>query len=184
MVEHLAYRVASRSGGIEFREYPKTVLARVNGMSDGEAFGLLLDYISGSNDSSSRIAMTAPVVSGGETPERLPMTAPVVSAAGWFSFVMPTGREVDTLPGPKDGRVDIVEVPERTVAALRFRGRANRMQVSAMEAELFGALRRQNIRITGTPFLMRYNPPFVPGFLRRNEVGVEVALGEGDGRDG
>ncbi len=26
----------------------------------------------------------------------------------------------------------------------------------------------------GEPFLMRYNPPFTPGFLRRNEIGIEI----------
>ena len=36
------------------------------------------------------------------------------------------------------------------------------------------ALEEAKISIVGTPFLMRYNPPFTPGFLRRNEVGVEI----------
>ncbi|NLH26447.1 MAG: heme-binding protein, partial [Methanomicrobiales archaeon] len=26
----------------------------------------------------------------------------------------------------------------------------------------------------GRPFLMRYNAPYTPGFMRRNEVGVEI----------
>jgi hypothetical protein len=26
----------------------------------------------------------------------------------------------------------------------------------------------------GQPFLMRYDTPWMPGFLRRNEVGIEI----------
>ena len=175
MVERVKYSVVSRVGGIELRDYPAIVLATVAGKSDYEAFGLLFDYIGGGNSSSSRIAMTAPVVSSSGTPEKLPMTTPVVSSQGSFSFVMPAGRAADTLPQPSDGRIAIVEVPKRTVAVLRFRGRTSRDEVAEKETELLGSLRQNGIRTLGRPFLMRYNPPFTPGFLRRNEVGVEVA---------
>lgn len=176
MVERVEYSVASRSRGVEFRDYPVIALATVRGMSDDEAFGLLFDYISGGNDSSSRIAMTAPVLSKTVVSEELPMSAPVVSSVGSFSFVMPSGRKASTLPVPKDKRIAVADVPERTVAVLRFRGRARPDQITTKEAELLGLLRHKRIRVVGRPFLMRYNPPFVPGFLRRNEVGVEVAL--------
>ena len=176
MVERIEYSVASRSGSVEFRNYPAIALATVKGMSDDEAFGLLFDYISGYNDSSSRIAMTAPVLSATVVSEELPMSAPVVSSAGSLSFVMPSGRKAGTLPVPRDKRIAITDLPMRTVAVLRFRGRASSNQVAAKEAELLGMLRQKRMRIVGRPFLMRYNPPFMPGFLRRNEVGVEVTL--------
>ncbi|UCE45511.1 MAG: heme-binding protein [Methanobacteriota archaeon] len=176
MVERVEYSVATRSGSLEFRDYPAIALATVRGMSDNEAFGLLFDYISGDNDSSSRIAMTAPVLSGAVPSEGLPMTAPVVSSVGSLSFVMPSGRKASTLPSPRDKRISITDVSKRAVAVLRFRGRASPEQVATKEAELLDLLRQSRIRTVGSPFLMRYNPPFIPGFLRRNEVGVEVAL--------
>lgn len=175
----MKYSVLSRRGDIEIRGYREMVLATVSGLSDDEAFGLLFDYISGNNSSSQRIPMTAPVVSGAGTSEELPMTAPVVSSPGSFSFVMPAGRDASSLPTPKDGRVFVVEVPERTIAALRFRGRANAKQTRAKEAQLLDEVKRMGVSYAGKPFLMRYNPPFIPGFLRRNEVGVEVRPRDG-----
>jgi hypothetical protein len=35
-------------------------------------------------------------------------------------------------------------------------------------------IENQNIQVKGNPILMRYNSPFTPGFLRRNEVAVEI----------
>ena len=179
MVESVKYSVVSRRGDVEIRGYREMVLATVSGLNDNDAFGLLFDYISGNNSSSQRIPMTTPVVSGAETSEELPMTAPVVSSPGSFSFVMPAGRDARSLPKPKDGRVVVVEVPERTIAVLRFRGRANARQTKAKEAQLLDELRRMGISNAGKPFLMRYNPPFIPGIFRRNEVAVEVEFMEG-----
>lgn len=163
MVESAKYSVVSRRGDVEIRRYREMALATVSGLSDDDAFGLLFDYISGNNSSS----------------QGIPMTAPVVSSSGSLSFVMPTGRDASSLPTPKDGRVSVVEVPERTIAALRFRGRASTRRTSVREAQLLDELRRMGISTAGEPFLMRYNPPFVPGFLRRNEVGIEAQLRDG-----
>jgi len=38
---------------------------------------------------------------------------------------------------------------------------------------LFDTLEEHELRVLGSVFLMRYNAPFTPGFMRRNEVGVE-----------
>ena len=40
--------------------------------------------------------------------------------------------------------------------------------------ELIAILKTHKIQIKGEPVLMRYNSPFTPGFLRRNEVAVEI----------
>lgn len=174
MVERVEYAVISRSGKVELRRYPRMTLATVEGMGDYDAFRLLFDFINGGNSSARRIAMTTPVMSARGPSEWLPMTSPVVSSARSFSFVMPEGRDADSLPVPDDRRIAIVGVPERTVATLRFRGRARAGHVAARELELLEELRMRGLRPSGQTFLMRYNPPFVPGFLRRNEVGVEL----------
>jgi|GEM_PF-1779087 len=80
----------------------------------------------------------------------------------------------EDVPEPLDSRVSIREVPSRELAVIRFRGRAQDRDVSSVRERLFAALREAGIPTVGTPFLMRYNSPFTPGFLRRNEVGVEV----------
>ena len=179
MVEHVKYSVVLREGDIEFRDYPRVAMATVSGLADDEAFGLLFDYIRGANDSSSQISMTAPVLSGSMRSEELTMTAPVVSSPGSFSFIMPAGRLSDALPAPKDQRIAIVNIDERTLAVLRFRGRTSARQLTAKQAELFGSLKRKGIQTVGSPFLMRYNPPFIPGVFRRNEVAVEVRRPKG-----
>ena len=119
--------------------------------------------------------MTAPVVSALAGAESIPMTAPVISGDNRFSFVLPASYTMETAPIPIDRHVELVPVPARTVAAVRFRGRATPHSVRHRIEALLEGLRGAGIRTVGSPFLMRYNPPYTPGFLRRNEIGVEVA---------
>jgi len=117
MVEQAKYEVQKKIGKIEIRRYPRLVIARVDGYGDG-GFNLLFSFITGNNRQKSDIAMTAPVVS-----EEIAMTAPVLSEKGSIAFIMPEGFTLETNPEPLDDRVKILELPERTVAALRFSGR-------------------------------------------------------------
>jgi hypothetical protein len=57
---------------------------------------------------------------------------------------------------------------------IRFHGRACTEEVAGVRARLLRILGEQRIATSKEPFLMRYNAPFTPGFLRRNEVGVEI----------
>ena len=169
MVETPSYEVVERIDDVEIRLYPKMILATVSG--DAVApFRALFNYISGDNSGRSKISMTAPVI----TPERIDMTAPVISGGDSMSFVVPSKYTMESVPLPTDGRVRVHEVPERKLAVIRFRGWARNGSVEKQKARLLSILRENGVETTGAPSLLRYNSPWTPGFMRRNEIAVEV----------
>ncbi|HEX9909001.1 MAG TPA: heme-binding protein [Thermoplasmata archaeon] len=174
MTESVAYDVVRRIGRIEVRKYPSVLLATVEGQDDDEAFGILFQFISGGNVARRKVAMTVPVVSKAPSSERMAMTAPVISGKRTFSFAMPSEYTARTVPKPVDDRIRMIEIPERTVAALSFSGRSTDDMANRKAAELASVLKANGVRVKGESFLMRYNSPFMPGFLRRNEVAVEI----------
>jgi hypothetical protein len=168
--ETIPYSIKGTTGEIEFRHYPELVLATVDTTEDNAGFNLLFAYISGSNKPQEKIPMTAPVI----TSQKIPMTAPVVSDAATMSFVMPAGSKREDIPDPLDSRVRIVTIPERDIAVIRFTGYASPQEVDAVTSRLQEGLKNERIGTAGQPFLMRYDSPWTPGFLRRNEVGIEI----------
>ncbi len=114
--------------------------------------------------------MTAPVV----TPEKITMTTPVLTRENYMAFVIPSSYTKDTVPTPSNPLVRIEVQPEKTMAVLRFSGRTHESTVKKYTHILLSTLKNKNIQAKGEPILMRYNSPFTPGFLRRNEVAVEI----------
>ncbi len=166
----IPYAVTGKTGEIEFRHYPELVLATVDTAGDDYGFNLLFAYISGGNKPREKIPMTAPVI----TSQKIPMTAPVVSDAASMSFVMPAGTTREETPDPLDSQVRIVTIPERDIAVIRFSGYAPPDEVDAATSRLQDGLKNGGIVTTGQPFLMRYDSPWTPGFMRRNEVAIEI----------
>ena len=116
--------------------------------------------------------MTTPVI----TPEKIEMTSPVINREDAMSFVLPSKYTMETTPIPNDEKVTIEELPPRKVAAIRFRGYAREKDVEKHTSELLETLSREGIQVIGPPIIMRYNAPYTPGFMRRNEVAVEIEL--------
>jgi hypothetical protein len=174
MTSTVEYKLVRKVGPVEIREYPSLTLATVLAESDDSAFSILFEYISGNNEPNQRIAMTAPVISKRPVGERIAMTSPVISKEGSFSFIVPSTYDVNTAPHPKDPRIIMERIPPRTLAVIRFSGRAQARAVSAEEQMLLDALQKENVQTRGQVFLMRYNSPFTPGFLRHNELGIEI----------
>jgi hypothetical protein len=114
--------------------------------------------------------MTAPVI----TSEKIKMTAPVVSDANSFSFVMPLEYKLEEIPEPLDPDIVVQKIPARKLAVIRFRGYAREKSVNEVKSRLSSLLQKNGILTIGELFLMRYNPPWTPGFMRRNEVGIEI----------
>jgi len=91
-----------------------------------------------------------------------------------MSFIVPAEYNLESVPMPTDERVRIHEVPERTIAVIRFRGWARQKSVEKQQAKLIAVLQAKGVETVGTPFLMRYNAPYTPGFMRRNEIAIEI----------
>jgi hypothetical protein len=170
MTETLAYDITGKIGEIEFHKYPDIVLATVRDFKDDSGFNLLFKYITGNNQARGKISMTAPVI----TSEQITMTAPVVTDEQSMSFVMPAGKTRGDLPDPLDNRIQITTLPSREIAVIRFRGYAKKIDVDDIKLRLLNGLNKAGVITRGLFFLMRYNPPWTPGFLRRNEVGIEI----------
>ena len=87
---------------------------------------------------------------------------------------------LDTLPLPQNPEVRIVSRPARVMAVRRYSGTWSEARYQEHERELLSALRDDSIEAVGAPVFARYNAPFTPWFLRRNEVMVEVDWLEAD----
>jgi hypothetical protein len=160
-LEEPAYKLLLSSGNVEFRAYEPYIVAEVSirgAAADRQAFQILADYIFGGNKSGEKMAMTAPVESHG----------------GNYAFVMENRFSMEELPEPNDERVQLRVKPARIVAVRRFSGRWSERNIANNEAQLLAELASLGIETTAPPELARYNSPFTPWFLRRNEIIVPV----------
>merc|ERR1711959_443733 len=188
-VETPPYQVVRKCGGYEIRKYQPSVAAEVfvdvkdqfSREGGGKGFRPLAKYIGafGTPENVSRSPEEATKA------EKIAMTAPVVTTKSddqsdgggyWMQFIMPSKWTLETLPTPTDPNVKLKPIPERFVAAKFFSGRANDAMVKSKEAALLECLARDGIIVTegAKPELARYNDPFTPGFLRTNEVWVQI----------
>lgn len=182
-IEEPQYRVLEKSGNFELRQYQSYIEAETLVEGDfsevgNEGFRRLVAYIKGENRKKQGIPMTAPVTQEAAS-EKIPMTAPVgqekVPGKWRITFVMPSSYTMSTLPEPLDPRISLVEIPGRLMAVIRYSGTWSQARYAAKERELREFIKEKSLKIVGEPLWARYNPPFVPWFLRRNEVMIPVA---------
>jgi hypothetical protein len=186
-IEEAPYTVVERAGAFEIRDYAPHVLAEtvVNGAfkdAGNQAFRRLFRYISGENSSRESVAMTAPVSQEARS-ERIAMTAPVeqqLLEEKWLvSFTMPASYTLETLPEPRDPQVTLRQVPARRMAALRYSGVWSEKSFLRHKRALERWLQERGLGSVGAPVWARYNSPFAPWFVRRNEILVPVDANAG-----
>ena len=163
MTEERKYTRVEKIGSIEIRKYEACVLADVVVNSEYRTAGNigfrpLVSYIS-----QNQIAMTAPVIQEEK-----------VAGSCTVSFVMPADKNIDNLPIPANSKVSLRESREHYAAALRFAGITSGPRVKEKERILREALTQLGIKAKGKVQLARFNPPWTPGFLRHNEVILEI----------
>ena len=182
-IEEPAYGVERTIGDVEVRLYAPYVVAEVvlpGSANDAgnDAFRILAGYIFGKNTGDRTLAMTAPVTQAA-VPVKLEMAAPVTQTAapgGWIvQFVLPRGVTLATAPEPVDDRVKLRDVPGERVAVIRYSGTWSQANYDEHLALLRTALRSAGLTASGEPLLARYDPPFKPWFLRRNEIWLHLS---------
>jgi len=87
---------------------------------------------------------------------------------------MPAKYTLDTLPEPDDKRIKFEEVKNERVASLRFKRRVKEKLARQKIEELKKWLEKNNIQPKSNFIVAQYNNPAVPGFLRRNEILVDI----------
>ena len=196
MVETPSYKLEKKEDGFEIRTYAAYILAQVDVESDFDGalrngFEILAHYIFGGNRKKESISMTAPVseekVSGSEeipmmapvTSEKISMTAPVTEEQAGervhrVSFAMPSRFTLETLPEPLDKRITFTVVESRKTAATRFSGRVHEKLAAQKTEELSDWLVRNGIVPKSNFVVALYNPPFIPGIFRRNEIILDI----------
>ena len=184
-IEEAAYTVVIKDEKFEIRDYAPHILAETFVEGDFEeagnkAFNVLFGYISGDNRSREKVAMTAPVTQEPKG-EKIKMTAPVgqqrVQERWAVSFMMPASYTLETLPEPDDPKVTLRQVPARRMAAVRYSGFWNEKGYLRYKLELESWINENGLTIVGDPIWARYNAPFTPWFMRRNEILIPVDAG-------
>lgn len=121
--------------------------------------------------------MTAPV-SQKPASEKIAMTAPVSQTGEngrWrITFTMPSTYTLETLPTPDDDRVVLREEKEKTVAVIRYSGTWRKKRYEDHAQKLMDWISIMGWTVDGAPVWARYNPPFTPWFVRRNEILIPV----------
>lgn len=163
-IEKPDYEVILKEGDFEIRQYKPMIIAlsKEENLRGGSGFNKLFGYISGKNKAQEKISMTAPVWNDLDKEN---MT---------IAFVMPKNYDLENLPEPQDSGVVLVEKPSRRMAALRFSGNARPSTINEKTEQLLKWMNDKNLTGLGMVELARYNPPFIPGFLKRNEVLMEI----------
>jgi hypothetical protein len=165
--EQQQYTVVLTEKNFEIRFYPSATLATVNSNAKSyrdlanPGFRRLAGYIFGGNETSKKIAMTAPV------------HMDINGSGSSMSFVMPSSYNTENLPKPNDPGVIIHQTDDEYVAVIRFGGYASDKDIKKYSGRLQDMLEEKGITAQGNARFLGYNPPY-QFFGRRNEIVIPV----------
>jgi hypothetical protein len=168
MTQLQPYEVLSKHKGFELRKYPAGMQIETQAKGDfvragNLGFGPLIGFISGNNKKGQSIAMTAPVIQESTGPK-----------THLVRFVLPENMRSTEVPDSLDPGVKIIEVPGHLAAARRFSGSWNQERFELEGKKLISELLTSGLETVGSLYFARFDPPWKPGFLKRNEVLIQV----------
>ena len=160
------YKIIRTDGKFEIRDYPALTVATtaMEGAEMNGGFRKLFRFITGSNEASEKIAMTAPVLID-TTKDKKTM-----------SFIMPKKAVEKGVPKPSGESVTLVKLDAARFAVLGFDGGRTAENERAAIEKLKARLDAEKLRGKGAPTLAYYDPPWTPTFMRRNEVMIRLDI--------
>lgn len=166
--ESAEYTTEISDGAFEVRRYPDLWLASTPSKFDTQGgdggFMRLFRYISGNNQNQQKIAMTTPVFmepAGDQEPEQM-------------GFVLPKTVAEGDIPEPSQSDVHLKQRLGGKFAVHRFSGRLNRQTMQKAEEQLRDWMSKNNLSSSAATEMAGYDPPWVPGPFRLNEVLIRL----------
>ncbi len=168
MTQQQPYTVLAQHKGFELRKYPAGIQIETTVGGDfinagNLGFRPLVQYISGNNSARKSIAMTAPVIQESAS-----------ASKHMVRFVLPEDMKPSDVPGANSSNVKVIQVPEHLAAAKRFSGSWNQDKFDLEGQKLISELLSSGLETEGNLYFARFDPPWKPGFLKRNEVLIRV----------
>ena len=158
--ESAPYSVALKDGDYEVRDYPELTIVETSmaGANAGENSGFrkLFGYITGKNQNQESIAMTTPVFISDDRRK--------------MAFVLPAKSSSGQISAPLDPSLSIKKIPAGRFAVLRFSGGRSSTRETQSLSLLRTWIAKKGLTAAGSPIYGYFDPPWTPGFLRRNEV--------------
>ena len=168
--EEPKYKIIKKTDIYEVRRYEQRTVAQAKYDKENSGFRILFDYISGENESATDVAMTIPVAQSTEINMTAPVTQTNTRGKMVMQFFLPKKYTKETAPRPKDGRIDIIDLPTTYYAVISYSGFASEKNFQTHHRKLKNALDESRITVSGPPIRATYNSPFTLPFFRRNEA--------------
>ena len=160
--EEAPYNIVQKNDIYEIRQYSDRLAVQVINKGDNKSFRKLFNYISGSNNTSEKIAMTIPVTQTKKDGEM------------YMQFYLPSKFNNETTPIPINPDIEITTISKGYFAVIKVSGRSSDKNFEKHSEILKQKLTEDKISIMGSPIKATYNSPFTLPFLRRNETMFNV----------
>jgi hypothetical protein len=168
--ESAPYKTVRSDGKFQVRDYPALTIVEtpLGGSRSGDdgSFMRLFRFITGSNEAKEKISMTTPVFMSGS------------GSNATMAFVMPAKLAGTQVPKPTDGSLRVRELNPGRFVVLRFSGGRNTKKEAESLGRLQSWMKAQGLKELPSPIYGYFDPPWTPGFLRRNEVMLRTDAGQ------
>lgn len=163
-IESAKFTLIKKEKDFEVRLYNEISLAmsKENDFRGYSGFNEAFDYISGSNDQNRKISMTTPVINE------------LNQDSMTMAFVMPSDIPFEDLPKPRSHRLSMIKKENMAFASIRFSGTVCPTLLEKKKKELTEWMNANDLIPGSVIWLARYNPPFIPGFLKHNEILISI----------
>ena len=177
-IEQPNYEVILEKDIFAIRDYTSVMAVETEVFSSrreaaGNAFRRLFRYISGENEDNLEISMTSPVA------QTLANQNDDDPAERWMvRFFLPRNMAEENIPLPSEKGVTVSKLKAQRFASVSFRGSQSDKKIEENTAKLKAFISQNGYEVSGRPIYAFYDPPFIPWFLRDNEILLPIKLNQ------